>query len=290
MKRMAFMLIMVTSFAAVDAVAQTGWVRNDVQMTKGGTYLISANGAFKTEVVNTIWSGSHNSSIGHFAVFKSGGGKYNFGEIWSKIELSGVMTSQTLIAVVQTDGNFCVYRAPISGSTRVWCSMVAPGNGEYFIALQDDGNLCEYKGTGPSNNRGVVWCSMTNQPVTWSVHGKEFTFPSKGSYGTAATGSLSSDAGGPVGVSISGGSPWVMNNTMLHLASNTSYCMTANADNSISTAPCSGAATQTGWSYQGTLHKGTSCVYLKWVGGSDATGGTQKPLLGGCETAQQFTY
>ena len=33
---------------------------------------------------------------------------------------------------------------------------------DYFLILQDDGNLCLYKGTDPTNNQGGVWCAMTN--------------------------------------------------------------------------------------------------------------------------------
>jgi hypothetical protein len=32
---------------------------------------------------------------------------------------------------------------------------------DYFLILQDDGNLCVYKGS-PSDNQGGIWCSMTN--------------------------------------------------------------------------------------------------------------------------------
>ena len=32
----------------------------------------------------------------------------------------------------------------------------------YFLILQDDGNVCIYKGTGPSDNQGGIWYSMTN--------------------------------------------------------------------------------------------------------------------------------
>lgn len=31
-----------------------------------------------------------------------------------------------------------------------------------FLILQDDGNLCVYRGTGPNDNQGAIWCSMTN--------------------------------------------------------------------------------------------------------------------------------
>ena len=32
----------------------------------------------------------------------------------------------------------------------------------YFLILQDDGNLCIYRGTSPSDNQGYIWCAMTN--------------------------------------------------------------------------------------------------------------------------------
>ena len=38
---------------------------------------------------------------------------------------------------------------------------VNPG-GNYFLILQDDGNMCIYKGSGPSDNQGAIWCSNTN--------------------------------------------------------------------------------------------------------------------------------
>ena len=32
----------------------------------------------------------------------------------------------------------------------------------YFLILQDDGNMCIYRGTGPNDNQGNIWCSQTN--------------------------------------------------------------------------------------------------------------------------------
>jgi len=56
---------------------------------------------------------------------------------------------------------------------------VEPGSW-YFLVLQDDGNMCVYRGSWPGNNQGAIWCSMTNgrqqQP------NKNFT-AAKGKYG-----------------------------------------------------------------------------------------------------------
>jgi hypothetical protein len=32
----------------------------------------------------------------------------------------------------------------------------------YFLILQDDANMCIYRGTGPNDNQGAIWCSSTN--------------------------------------------------------------------------------------------------------------------------------
>jgi hypothetical protein len=39
---------------------------------------------------------------------------------------------------------------------------VKAGSASYYLILQDDGNMCIYRGTNPSDNQGVVWCSGTN--------------------------------------------------------------------------------------------------------------------------------
>lgn len=35
-------------------------------------------------------------------------------------------------------------------------------NCSFYMILQSDGNLCLYRGTDPSNNKGGIWCTMTN--------------------------------------------------------------------------------------------------------------------------------
>lgn len=65
-------------------------------------------------------------------------------------------------AVMQGDGNFCIYQGASPQQrhgTNKWCTMRAPGKGQYFAVLQHDANFCVYKGAGPSNNQGLVWCA-----------------------------------------------------------------------------------------------------------------------------------
>jgi hypothetical protein len=38
-------------------------------------------------------------------------------------------------------------------------------NSNYYLILQDDGNMCVYRGTGPNDNQGTIWCSNTNGQI-----------------------------------------------------------------------------------------------------------------------------
>lgn len=59
----------------------------------------------------------------------------------------------------------------------------ASPSSNYFLYLQDDGNMCIYRGTGPNDMQGTIWCSGTNgkqlQPnpnyaASKSKYGKNF--------------------------------------------------------------------------------------------------------------------
>jgi hypothetical protein len=74
-----------------------------------------------------------------------------------------VSNSGLFFAIVQSDGNFCVYRGsgPDNNHGRVWCAQSkARPAGPYFAIMQGDGNFCVYSGTGPGDNRGGVWCAQ----------------------------------------------------------------------------------------------------------------------------------
>jgi hypothetical protein len=45
-----------------------------------------------------------------------------------------------------------------------WSNAVYSVNqvGSYYLYLQDDGNMCVYRGQGPNDNQGAIWCSQTN--------------------------------------------------------------------------------------------------------------------------------
>ena len=46
-----------------------------------------------------------------------------------------------------------------------WSNAIYSADGvtsNYFLILQDDGNMCVYRGTGPNDNQGFIWASGTN--------------------------------------------------------------------------------------------------------------------------------
>jgi hypothetical protein len=73
-------------------------------------------------------------------------------------------------AIMQEDGNLCVYRKTSNGYTGfVWgAQSKSQGKDNWFTIMQSDGNLCVYRGT-PSNNGGYLWCANTV-----SIKGKPF--------------------------------------------------------------------------------------------------------------------
>ena len=70
-----------------------------------------------------------------------------------------VSAQKGVFAIVQGDGNFCVYRGTGPGDNKgaITCSNSAGFKGDYFLIMQGDGNLVVYRGTGPGDNKGFVW-------------------------------------------------------------------------------------------------------------------------------------
>lgn len=60
-------------------------------------------------------------------------------------------------AIMQTDGNFCIYPNFPDGGHALWCSNTG-GNPGAFLAIQDDGNVVIYDSTGSR----PLWATGTN--------------------------------------------------------------------------------------------------------------------------------
>jgi hypothetical protein len=59
----------------------------------------------------------------------------------------------------------CTKLADNSYSGGAWSNAIySTTNPEsnYYLILEDDGNMCIYRGTGPYDNQGTIWCSQTN--------------------------------------------------------------------------------------------------------------------------------
>lgn len=77
-----------------------------------------------------------------------------------------VSNNGLFFAALQPDGNLCVYRGTGPGDNLglLWSSRTSAGPiGQYFLAMQGDGNLCVYKGTGPQDNKGYFWGSQSSR-------------------------------------------------------------------------------------------------------------------------------
>lgn len=67
---------------------------------------------------------------------------------------------------------------PVGGSCSNAIYNNSSSTSNYFLILQDDGNLCIYRGTSPNDNQGYIWCSMTNgkqqqaNPIYAAANGK----------------------------------------------------------------------------------------------------------------------
>jgi hypothetical protein len=110
------------------------------------------------------------------------------GYVWSA--RSDSAGEGSYFTIMQDDGNLCVYRGTVpSVEGYVWSWMnayndrqanrgsvltvndylrtndylVSP-NGQFFVIMQSDGNLCVYRGSGPNDNRGCMWWARTDPP------------------------------------------------------------------------------------------------------------------------------
>ena len=74
-----------------------------------------------------------------------------------------VSETKDFFAIMQSDGNFCVYRGsgPENNLGPLYCMQKKPlPTDEYFAIMQGDGNFCVYRGTDPGNNKGYVGCAL----------------------------------------------------------------------------------------------------------------------------------
>jgi hypothetical protein len=67
-----------------------------------------------------------------------------------------VSANGLFVAVMQEDGNFCVYR----GGSALWCTMATGAGGQFCAVMQGDGNFCVYSGTSENHTGDALWCTM----------------------------------------------------------------------------------------------------------------------------------
>lgn len=68
----------------------------------------------------------------------------------------------------------------VGGSCSNAIYNTSSSSSNYYLILQDDGNMCIYRGTGPNDNQGGIWCTTTNGKQQSS---NPNVLASKGKYG-----------------------------------------------------------------------------------------------------------
>ena len=108
---------------------------------------------------------------GNFCVYRGSGPADNRGVLWCSTKTAD---GGKFRAVMQSDGNFVVY--PEGSSSALWATMSAADGGEFFATMQDDGNFVIYPGTKPSGTTArAIWNSGTAQQQR---HPFDIPFPS----------------------------------------------------------------------------------------------------------------
>lgn len=68
--------------------------------------------------------------------------------------------------IMQNDGNICWYKGtgPSDNKGEIWCAFkVSQGDGDYCLGLDGNGNLAAYRGTSPTDNSGIYWQTGTSE-------------------------------------------------------------------------------------------------------------------------------
>lgn len=254
------MIAAVLSATTSPLQAQQHYLRSGETLPTNG-YLMSPNRMFHAQVRAYV----HNRWTGNFRINKGSGPEMSFGQVWATGKPDSYSGSPMTLSM-QTDANLCAYQ----DNKSYWCKdFIARPIGTYFAVMQDDGNLCIYKGTPEAQGAGV-WCSSSNQPITWAIDGKQFKFTGQSGYGTPRAEALV-----PAGDTISGtpflddtASRWSLVGGVAKWSADIRKCMTLDADNDLSLQTCVNAGSQLGWGMagDGTLRKAgiDGCVDIKY--------------------------
>lgn len=140
---------------------------------------------------------------GNFCVYKGSGPGDNKGNVYCAGTHGG---GASHFAIIQGDGNFCIYRGtgPAANKGFGGCTNSAKGMGSYFAIMQGDGNFVVYRGTGPGDNKGLVWDRMSAQRSGGGVSGFFNSVGAGLKVAANATADVAVDVGNAVGDAFKG--------------------------------------------------------------------------------------
>lgn len=162
-------LVAVTSYGSAAPVTT---IAQEQQTLSVGPRVLKARGPI-LRVGETLTTGQYLASPsgyffaiqqfdGNLVVYRGSGPDDNRGGWWNT-GATGALGDYFL--AMQPDGNLCTYKGtPIENRGYLWGTQALAGGGSFFLYMQDDGNLCVYKGTDPLANQGLLWQSGKAEP------------------------------------------------------------------------------------------------------------------------------
>ncbi|HEX3099147.1 MAG TPA: tectonin domain-containing protein [Usitatibacter sp.] len=137
----------------------SGWSKADGNLTN-----ITVDNHGNPWGVNTsrqIWA---SASGAQFATLPAAGSKGTFLVTGGTLSTGQYLVSdnKAFFVIQQSDGNLCTYKGsgPSDNHGGLWCHNKVGAGGQFYTVMQGDGNLCTYSGTGLGDQRATDWCTM----------------------------------------------------------------------------------------------------------------------------------
>jgi hypothetical protein len=251
MIRIQLLIPLLLLFAAQAHAAPTKFSRSYLktgEVLKTDEYMVSGNDVFYVIM----------QSNGRLAVHKGSGPSDDFGLVWeSPVPVHPPLNPNFTLELPKNEA-LTIFEGRPPHKLVAWHSDGNPKSDEAFLAMQEDGNLVVYKGTGPSDNKGFVWSTIHAAiPVTWIPHGKSirslYRLPGHEylAFGKERDYRVQTPK---LWASLKEAQRWVFLPDGLHWAHDKSKCLDVDKQ-SVVLADCNHSDVQKGWSYDAQAHK-----------------------------------
>lgn len=125
--------------------------------------LLNNDGSFSTDYGGDNWSFDYDKSLqfarqNNYTYFSTQATNSN------GTNGQGGFTNDLTHAMKYGKASNCQIDTNGNPAGNAWSNAIYSTNNtsHYFLILQDDGNMCIYRGSGPNDIQGTIWCTMTN--------------------------------------------------------------------------------------------------------------------------------